>query len=134
MAGEYKDYVSRLSCSSSVKFLGTIQQPLRHLAAADIFVLPSHADPAPLVISEAREAGCAVIATDVDGIPQLLNYGDAGILVPVRRPDALAQEMLRLLEDPEQLALWRDRSQTDIQNLTISRVSAQTIEVYKSAL
>lgn len=134
MAGEYKEYVSRLNCASSVEFLGTIQQPLHYLTAADIFVLPSHADPAPLVISEAREAGCAVIATDVDGIPQLLNYGNAGILVPVRRPDALAQAMLRLLQDPEQLALWKARSQNEIQNLTIARVSAETIEVYKSAL
>lgn len=134
MIGEYKEYVSRLSCARSVEFLGTIRQPFPYLAAADIFVLPSHADPAPLVISEAREAGCAVIATDVDGIPQLLNYGNAGILVPSRNPDALAKEIVRLLDDPEQLALWKARSQNDIQNLTISRVSAETIEVYKSAL
>ncbi|QGY04691.1 glycosyltransferase family 4 protein [Methylobacterium mesophilicum SR1.6/6] len=134
MIDTYTKYVSDLSSANSVEFLGTIQQPVSYLAAADIFVLPSHADPAPLVISEAREAGCAVIATDVDGIPQLLNDGKAGILVPARRPDALAREMLRLLDDPQQLAFWKIQSQNQIQYLTISRVCAETIEVYKSAL
>lgn len=134
MFAEYKEYLSHLSCADSVEFLGTMPQPFPYLAAADIFVLPSHADPAPLVISEAREAGCAVIATDVDGIPQLLNHGKAGILVPPRRPAVLAQEILRLLDNPQQLAFWKVQSQNEIQYLSISRVSEETIEVYKSAL
>jgi glycosyltransferase involved in cell wall biosynthesis len=49
----------------------------------------SHADPAPLVLSEAREAGCAIVATNVDGIPELLEHGQAGILVPARDRTAL---------------------------------------------
>lgn len=130
---EYKAYVSRLDCAAAVSFLGTVAKPLPYLSSADIFVLPSHADPAPLVISEAREAGCAVIGTSVDGIPQLLNFGEAGILVPPKNPGELARAISDLLADKDTLATWRSRSQDKIDFLKIARVSRDTLEVYRSA-
>jgi glycosyltransferase involved in cell wall biosynthesis len=65
-------------------------EPQRYLKSTDIFVLASHKDPSPLVIPEAREAGCAIIASRVDGIPEALDHGDAGYLVPPKSVVALA--------------------------------------------
>ena len=81
--------------------------PFPFLLGADIFVLPSHADPAPLVLSEAREAGCAIVATDVDGIPELLEHGKAGILVPVREPATLSEVLCSLVENSATLREWK---------------------------
>jgi glycosyltransferase involved in cell wall biosynthesis len=130
----YRQLASETGCASAITFVGAIDDPFPYMLGADIFVLPSHADPAPLVLSEAREAACAVIGTDVDGIPQLLGFGEAGVLVPPRDPQALAAALCDLLADPERLDMWKGRSQLQIDNLTIERVARETLNVYKSAL
>lgn len=129
----YKAMAQAAACADAVTFTGPIQDPYPWMLGADIFVLPSHADPAPLVLSEAREAGCAIIATAVDGIPELLEDGTAGILVPAQDPERLATAIAGLIEDPRQLADWRARSQLNIAHLAIERVAKETLKVYDAA-
>jgi glycosyltransferase involved in cell wall biosynthesis len=131
---EYEALAAGMRCAGSVTFVGSIADPYPYMLAADIFVLPSYADPAPLVLSEAREAGCAVLATAVDGIPQLLEHGEAGILVPKSDPSALAQKLLQLLASPGEIQEWKARSQLRIEYLSIDRVMRETMDVYQSAL
>jgi glycosyltransferase involved in cell wall biosynthesis len=130
----YQETVAKMDCAAAVTFLGAKEDPFPWMVGADIFVLPSHADPAPLVLSEAREARCAVIGTNVDGIPQLLEYGAAGILVPPRDPPALATALCNLLEDTKRIGEWQDKSQTRIERMTIDRVARETMDVYGGAL
>jgi glycosyltransferase involved in cell wall biosynthesis len=130
------DYVAaarEAGAEDTIIFHGPQDDPYPYMLAADIFILPSHADPAPLVLSEAREAGAAIIATRVDGIPQLLEEGEAGILVPPRDVAALAEAIDRLLANRTDLDTWRARSQTRLERLTIARVARETLEVYQSA-
>jgi glycosyltransferase involved in cell wall biosynthesis len=122
------------SCSNRIHFVGFIRDPRLYLAQADIFVLASRSDPFPLVIPEAREAGCAIVATNVDGIPEGLDDGRAGILVPPSDPPALAEALIRLLRDPNELALWRRRSAENIGWLQMERVSKETLAVYQEVL
>ncbi|WP_337270782.1 glycosyltransferase family 4 protein [Oryzifoliimicrobium ureilyticus] len=131
---DYELMASQLKCAPAVTFIGPAKDPYPYMLGADIFVLPSHADPAPLVLSEAREAACAVVGTKVDGIPQLLEQGEAGILVPPKDPNALAQTLQQLIETPDQIELWKQRSQYRIDYLTIDRVARDTMQVYLSAL
>ncbi|KMO33195.1 glycosyl transferase [Methylobacterium tarhaniae] len=130
---DYVAAVARSPCAEAVSFEGGQDNPYPWMAGADIFVLPSHADPAPLVLSEAREAGCAIVATRVDGIPELLEHGRAGLLVPPRDPAALAEALLSLIEAPETLRLWRERSQVGIERMRIERVARETLAVYAAA-
>ena len=129
----YMDRVGGMACGGQVRFLKDLDNPFPFLLGADIFVLPSRADPAPLVVSEAREAGCAIVATDVDGIPELLGHGQAGILVPARDPARLAEALLSLIRDPNELRRWRDASQIGLDDLRIDRVARETLDVYGSA-
>jgi glycosyltransferase involved in cell wall biosynthesis len=71
------------------------------LARASAFVLPSHAEALPMSLLEAMAAGCAVIATRVGGIPDLVEDGVNGLLVPPRDPAALARALRTVLDDPE---------------------------------
>jgi glycosyltransferase involved in cell wall biosynthesis len=129
----YDRETAALDCTDCVDFVGP-QDPVPYLLGADVFVLPSHFDPAPLVISEAREAGCAIVATDVDGIPELLEGGEAGVLVPARQPARLAAAISKLLGDPLELATWRRNSQRNIEYLSISRVAEDTLRIYRECV
>ena len=129
----YVALVKSMECNGAVTFVGAQHDPLPYLLGADIFVLPSHADPAPLVLSEAREAGCAIVATEVDGIPELLENGKAGVLVPARDPSRLAKVLCSLVENPLVLREWKEKSQFNIDHLRIERVARQTLDVYATA-
>lgn len=130
---EYRAMAANMGCAKAIQFLGPQLDPFQWMAGADIFVLPSHADPAPLVLSEAREAGCAIVASNVDGIPQLLEYGDAGLLVEPRNVNALAELLKSLFENPAMVEGWKVKSQTKIERMTIERVALETLEIYKDA-
>ncbi len=54
-----------------------------------------------MVITEAREAGCAIVASDVDGILEALDGRNAGLLVAPRDITALEAALTRILSDPE---------------------------------
>jgi glycosyltransferase involved in cell wall biosynthesis len=113
-----------------IHFEGFQPEPQRYLLAADIFVLASHRDPSPLVIPEAREAGCAIIATNVDGIPEALDNGKAGVLVPPKDSTALADALAKLLSQPHLLKHWQDQAQQNLEWLTVGRVNQQTLAIY----
>ena len=127
---EYQALAGSLGVSDSVHFMGFLDDPRPYLYGADVFVLASHADPGPLVIAEARRAGCAVVATNVDGIPEMLDFGKAGVLVEPRQPDALAAAILNLLSHPEQLAHYRQVAKADTDRFTIHRVCRDMDKIY----
>jgi glycosyltransferase involved in cell wall biosynthesis len=116
--------------SDRIHFEGFQSEPQRYLLATDIFVLASHRDPSPLVIPEAREAGCAIIASDVDGIPEALDKGQAGILVPPTDSNALGAALKQLLSNSAILHKWKKQAQTNLEWLTVSRVHEETLDVY----
>lgn len=109
-------------------------EPQRYLLSTDIFVLASHKDPSPLVIPEAREAGCAIIASQVDGIPEALEEGAAGLLIPPGNTARLAESLRNLLTHPEKIAFWKEQAQRNLNWLTAERVAEQTLEIYQELL
>jgi len=66
---------------------------------ADIFLLPSHEEGFPLTILEAMAAGLPVISTPVGAIPEVIENGINGFLVPPRNSSALAEKIIRLIEN-----------------------------------
>lgn len=117
-----------------IRFAGFQRDPRPWYRSADIFVLASHSEPFGLVIAEAREAGCAVIGSAVGGIPEVLEDGRAGLLVPPADPQALAGALAGLLDDPDRLAQWRAAARDGLGWLDARRVAAETVEVYGRAI
>jgi glycosyltransferase involved in cell wall biosynthesis len=70
-------------------------------AAFDVAVLPSHREAQGLSILEAMALSRPVVASDVGGIPEMVEDGVTGMLVPHDQPQALASAIVRLLRDPE---------------------------------
>lgn len=122
------------SVSDRIHFEGFQAQPQRYLRASDIFVLASYFESFGLAIAEAREAGCAIIASDVDGISQTLDGGKAGILVPKQNSQAVADAIALLLANPELLAEWKERAGKNTEWLSVSRFNQETIAVYRELI
>jgi glycosyltransferase involved in cell wall biosynthesis len=66
---------------------------------ADLLALPTHGDAIPWVVLEAMASGTPVVSTPVGAIPELLENGRSGVLVPPGRPDLLRRAVVDLLED-----------------------------------
>lgn len=90
----------------AVIFTGALSQAdvADRLAASDALVLPSFAEGVPVVLMEAMAAGLPVLATQVAGVPELVENGVSGILVPPGDSDALRAGLLTLADDPARRA------------------------------
>jgi glycosyltransferase involved in cell wall biosynthesis len=91
--------IRRLELSEHVRLLGATEQVERVLAASDLFVLPSLTEGMSNALLDAMAAGLAVVATDAGGNADVIEDGVCGLLVPPRDSNALAEAMLRLLND-----------------------------------
>lgn len=98
---ELKLLSSKLAISNSVKFFGKLVNPIPNYSRMDIFVLPSILEGFGIVLLEAMAAGIPVIATNVDGIKEVVVDGVSGILVPPKDPDAIAEAVNKLIENPQ---------------------------------
>ena len=127
---EFERQAASLPCSAHVHFLGFRADPAGFMRACDVFVLASRREPFGLVLAEAREAACAIVATAVDGIPEVLDFGRAGVLVPARDPGALAHAVLTLLRHKSFRDAMAAAATVDLAWLNVERVSAETFDVY----
>ncbi|MGA8668295.1 MAG: glycosyltransferase [Terracidiphilus sp.] len=83
-----------------VKFFGARGDVYSLLAASDVFTLPSHYEGNPLCVMEAMAAGRPVIASNVGGIPELVQEGIHGKLIVPGDPNTLADAMNMFVVDP----------------------------------
>jgi colanic acid/amylovoran biosynthesis glycosyltransferase len=93
-----------LGLAPHVRFLGSVGQDdlLDRYAAADVFCLPSFAEGIPVVAMEAMAMELPVVTTRIMGIPELVEDGIHGLLVPPGRVDALTDALERLIRTPEE--------------------------------
>jgi glycosyltransferase involved in cell wall biosynthesis len=95
-----EEWLSKDELKNAVSFIGPVQgsEKVRVLSQADIFVLPTLVDTAPLVILEAMRAGLPIISTDVGAIPEIVLDGQNGLICPSGNADELAGKILYLAE------------------------------------
>lgn len=99
--------IERLDLRNQVELLGPItqEQLATRYAQATVFALPSQVlddgdrDGIPNVLVEAQAMGLPVISSAISGIPELIEDGVSGLLVPARDADALARALAKLLDD-----------------------------------
>jgi glycosyltransferase involved in cell wall biosynthesis len=96
---DLEERIRALGLGGQVRLLGHRQDAKALIAAADAFCMPSRWEGSPLALHEALAAGRPVVAAAVGGIPELLTFGQAGLLVPPEDPGALAAAVGRILSD-----------------------------------
>ncbi|SMG26080.1 glycosyltransferase family 4 protein [Paraburkholderia susongensis] len=129
-----EEFAQQIGVAQHAHFEGFCADPRGYLAQADVFVLASHNEPAGLVLCEAREAGRAIVATRVGGIPEMLDGGEAGVLVPPHDPATLADAITTLLTDREAHAALAARASQGLEKFSVQRLSEAYLAVYERTL
>ena len=96
--------------------------------AADVVVAPSWFEAQGLSVMEAQAAGAAVVATNVGGIPDVVQDGRTGILVEPRDPGALAAAVISLLDDPAGAAAIGQRAAEQARQRFSRQATARAFE------
>ncbi len=88
------------SSLSNVSWLGFKSNIADYLAGLDVFAFPSRNEGLGSVLLDVMQLGVPVIATKVGGIPDIVKHEQTGLLIPSGDADALANDIMRLRQDP----------------------------------
>ncbi len=140
--GNRKPYVERMKRQkipdSRYTFLGYLKTREDMVSAynmADVYVAPTLYENLPIRILEAMACERAVVATDVCAIPEAIQSGVNGILVPPRDPLALADVLVLLLEDRALRAqMGREARQTVLDKFAWDSIAERTARLYGEIL
>jgi glycosyltransferase involved in cell wall biosynthesis len=89
-----------LGIAGDTIFAGSAARVAPYYSLANVFILPSHSEGSPNVLLEAMASGVPVVATAVGGVPEIVQPGVNGLLVPPGEPQAMADGISRLLGSP----------------------------------
>ncbi len=119
-----------------VTFLGSKDQKVLpfYYAAAEMVVMPSHYESFGLVALEAMATGTPVIASEVGGLAFLVKDGETGFHVPSRDPEALAERIFALLNDPGCQREMGRQAHLSAQKYAWHNIADRIIELYKNVL
>lgn len=121
--------------SSVVRLVGFEPNVFPALAAADVFCIPSKSEGMPNVLLEAMAMHKPIVATQVGGIPEAITDNENGLLVPSQQPDALAQGLARILNDPAAARRWADAAyETMASRFHAAKVAQQYAALYRRLL
>lgn len=137
-AGQETEWGTALHSSETgalATWLGRRDDVPQLLAAADIILQPSRSEGLPLALMEAASAGCAMVASRVGGVPEVIEDGCSGLLVPPEDAAALADAVARLAGDPAFAeALGRAAREGFEARFSIDTMIQATLEVYRACL
>ncbi len=127
--------VQELNLGERLRFVGDVKQLREHLAASDLFVLPSRSEGFSNAILEAMAASLPVVATDVGGNSEAVKDGVNGLIVPPEDPLALTEAMARLLSNPaEAQAMGLAGRALVVERFTSEGMIQQTTQAYRRVL
>lgn len=127
--------VDKLGLDDQVHFCGYREDIPRVLGAFDTFVLPSVAEACPVVVAEAMAMELPVIGTSVGGLPEQLVNDVHGYIVPPKEPDAIADRIITVLDDPlraKELGVAARRRV--VNRFSVDRIAERTANIYQSIL
>ena len=118
------------------KFLlpGFIEDVPALLGALDLFVLSSYLEGLGTSVLDAQAAGVPVVATAVGGVPEMIEDGVNGRLVPPRDPPALAEAILETLDDPRAAQARAAQAKATVREFDLSRTIDRTEALYAELL
>ena len=131
-----EDVARRLGVRHRVHFVGATQDIRVPLALMDIFVFPSRWPEAfGLTLVEAMAAGKPVVATSMGAVPEIIQHGVSGWLVPTEDPLSLAEAIARLMGDRSAARRIGIQAQTRVREIfSLDRMTAEVESVYQEVV
>ena len=121
-----------LGVAASVQFAGVVDDIEQAYQALDVFVFPSLAEPLGSSLLRAMSYGLPVVAIARGAVPEVIEDGQNGLLVPAPDPGAIAAAVLRLLGDASLPSkLGAAAHETIKQRFSVERMVEDTIELYR---
>jgi glycosyltransferase involved in cell wall biosynthesis len=114
-------------------FLGYVPRgvPPYLYAVSDIYVLPSLYENFPASVLEAMASSCAVVATNICGIPEMIENRRNGLLIEPRSPNSIARAIIELAENPDLRATLGQEARKDaVAGFSWEKTVKETIEYY----
>jgi colanic acid/amylovoran biosynthesis glycosyltransferase len=119
--------VQRLGLEDCVTFHGRLSQSgvVKQLHMADIFVMPGVVASSGAteafgnVVLEAAATGLPVVASDVGALPEVVDDGETGFVVPSRSPEKLAEAIAELIKSPEMRARFGQKARKKAEGLAV---------------
>ena len=133
----YKTMCVDLGIQDHVRFLGFVDHSKLPLwfSSADLFVLPSRSESMPVAVAEAMASALPVVSTTVGGIPELVDDGQTGVLVPPNDPLALTHAINALLDDPDTMRAMGARGRQRVkEHFTWDKVAQRVLGFYQEIL
>jgi glycosyltransferase involved in cell wall biosynthesis len=128
-------YIREHALEGRVWLLGHRDDVPECLAASDVFVLSSNWEGNPLAVMEAMAAGLPVIGTAVGGVPELVQSGQQGILVPPGDYAAFVNAMRNLVNSPElRAAMGKAAFKHATAAFNVDRMAEGYASLYRNAL
>lgn len=127
-------HADRLGIAGAVHFLGVREDVDSILAAADTAALSSDFEGTPLFLFECMAHDAPLVATAVGGVPDVIDDGSTGILVPSRDPRALADGLTQLLTDPDRRAALCDAARRRLDDFRIDVIASRFADLYEELL
>jgi glycosyltransferase involved in cell wall biosynthesis len=126
---------SSLGVQAHLHLVGFLPEVTQLLDAADIYVQPSLCEALAYGVLEASGFGLPAIITDVGGMPEIVESGKSGCVVPARHPEALAKAICLLAGRPDlRQQLGRAAAERVRESFSIDEMCARTMDVYRSLL
>ncbi len=133
--GECRPELARHAAQAGVAdrthFVGRRDDVDSILGALDVAAMSSDFEGRPLFALECMASGTPLVATAVGGLPEMIDGGRTGLLVPPRRPDALADALVSLLLDPRRRARIAAAASIQVERYGIEAVAAQFVDLYE---
>jgi len=125
----------KLAVDKFVFFLGERTDAAALLSFFDVFILPSLWEGLPYVMVEAALLGKPIVATEVDGVREIIEDRETGVLVPPRNPEKLAEAVVGLLQNRDYAAKLGEKAKKTIPpNFTLPRMIEETERLYLSLI
>lgn len=127
---EFECRVAASSAALNIHLEGFVADPREYMLACDVFVFPSQVEAFGLVLTEARSCGMAVLASDIDGIPEALDMGRAGLLLPPTEVAEWVGALTALCADSQTLQRWKDRAREGIEAFSVESMASEYEDLY----
>lgn len=133
--GMLKEHASGLGVEKNVIFTGQRSDVAALLAACDVFALPSFEEPFGLVFAEAMAMKRPVVALTNGGTPEVVEHGKCGLLSPPGDIEALAANLLQLLDSPALRTQFGEHGRSRVeQHFTPQRMASDFAALYARML
>lgn len=124
----------QLGVCDDVRFLGRQEEMEDILAISDLFILPSEYESFGLVALEAMASKVPVISSDVGGLPEINIDGVTGFLSPVGDVEAMSENALKILTDPELMKKMQKAAFEHAQKFDIANIVPEYENLYERVL